>query len=305
MPKRQRKGGVKKGSRLPGPGSKRSKNDTPRSERSVEAGGPDGRNIAAAGTPSAPRKKRAADPQAVVPPGKRRKKEQSAGRSTKGGKKSTKDSSASPSEDKNKYLRNRDDYDVDTPENRKKLNATQQGFRPNEIQHYRTRNAERITWLVHFEDDELPKNAIFFYSCRPHLGGPFSAFSNFAISPFRYPKLHPTHIFSCVEQAYQYAKIMGQYKFAGDFELPSDVLCKANGEKMTVKRILRAILAEDSPSQIVKLGRATSYRRETHPEWWNRWWPAWEGTSPDVLTEMVFCKFYQNEGLKKLLLATG
>ncbi|KAI7676046.1 hypothetical protein KC318_g514 [Hortaea werneckii] len=305
MPKRQRKGGVKKGGGLPGPGSKRSKNDTPRSERSVEAEGPDGLSSAAAETPPAPRKKRAADPQAVVPPGKRRKKEQSAGRSNKGGKKSTKDSSASPSEDKNLYRRNRDDYDVDTPENRKKLNASQQGFRRNEIQHYRTRGAERITWLVHFEDDELPKNAIFFYSCRAHLGGPFSAFSNFAISPFRYPKLHPTHIFSCVEQAYQYAKIMGQYKFAGDFELPSDVLCKANGEKMTVKRILRAILAEDSPSQIVKLGRATSYRRETHPEWWNRWWPAWEGTSPDVLTEMVFCKFYQNEGLKKLLLATG
>ncbi|KAI6901723.1 hypothetical protein KC334_g7989 [Hortaea werneckii] len=99
--------------------------------------------------------------------------------------------------------------------------------------------------------------------------------------------------------------MLGQYKFAGDFELPSDVLRKANGEKMTVKMILRAILAEDSPSEIVKLGRATCYRRKTHPEWWNRWWPAWEGTSPDVLTEMVFCKFYQNEGLKKLLLATG
>ncbi|KAI7203645.1 hypothetical protein KC316_g2868 [Hortaea werneckii] len=96
-----------------------------------------------------------------------------------------------------------------------------------------------------------------------------------------------------------------QYKLAGDFELPREILCKANGERMTVEMILRAILAEDSPSAITKLGRATCYRVKTDPSWRNKWWPAWERVVPNLLTEMVFCKFYQNEEPKKLLLATG
>ncbi|KAI7217625.1 hypothetical protein KC333_g4128 [Hortaea werneckii] len=302
-PKRGKKRPGKKGGQLPGPGSKRSKHDTPNSERSVDAEGPDGRSTAAAETPSAPRKKRLADPQAAVPLEKRQTQEQSAG--SKGGKDLSKDSSASPSDEKNGYFRNRDDYDVDTPENRKKLNASQQGFGRNEIQHYRTSRAEKITWLIHYEDEQLPMNVIFFYSTKPHLAGPFSVFSNFAIAPFRYPRLHPTHIFSCVEQAYQYAKMLIQYKFAGDFELPPEILRKATGERMTVEMILRAILAEDSPSAIIKLGRATCYRVGTDPSWRNKWWPIWERVLPNLLTEMVFCKFYQNEGPKKLLLATG
>ncbi|KAI7383742.1 hypothetical protein KC336_g18317 [Hortaea werneckii] len=304
MPAGQRqKRQSEKGGGLPGPGSKRSKLDTPHSERIVEAEGPDGGSTAAGDTPPIPRKKRSADSQGVVPPGKRQKKEQQAG--GKGSKEPSKDSSATPSKEKNGYFRNRDDYDVDTPENRKKLNASRQGFGRDEIQHYRTSRAVKITWLIHYHDEELPMNVIFFYSSKPHLAGPFSVFSNFAITPFRYPRLHPTHTFSCVEQAYQYAKMHLQYTIAGDFELPPDILRQANGERMTVGMIVRAILAEDSPSAITTLGRATGYRLKTDLSWRNKWWPAWESVLPNLLTEMVFCKFYQNEEPKKLLLATG
>ncbi|KAI7493600.1 hypothetical protein KC367_g8524 [Hortaea werneckii] len=232
-PKQGQIRGAKKDGKSSGPGKKRSKIDTQLSKPVIEDS--DDGSTAALETPTAPRKKRAANLQPAVPPAKRQQKERPAG--GKGAKDSSKDSSATPSKEKNGYFRNRDDYDVDTPENRKKLNASQQGFGRNEIQHYRTSRAEKITWLIHYHDEELPMNVIFFYSSKPHLAGPFSVFSNFAITPFRYPRLHPTHIFSCVEQAYQYAKMHLQYTIAGDFELPPDILRQPNGERMTVGMI--------------------------------------------------------------------
>ncbi|KAI6867843.1 hypothetical protein KC323_g3303 [Hortaea werneckii] len=98
-PEIQSKRKVNDGGELPGPGSKRSKQDTPHMERIVEVEGPGGCSTTVSETPPAPQDNSASDSTAIEPSEKRQKQEQSAGNSNKGGKQSTKDSSASYSKD--------------------------------------------------------------------------------------------------------------------------------------------------------------------------------------------------------------
>ncbi|KAI7085409.1 hypothetical protein KC356_g5904 [Hortaea werneckii] len=88
MSKQQQEREFQKSSELPGPSSKHSKHEAPRSEQSVEAEGLDGRSTAAGETPLALRMKESADSTVVEPSGKDQKQGHSAGSSNKGGEES-------------------------------------------------------------------------------------------------------------------------------------------------------------------------------------------------------------------------
>ncbi|KAI6819291.1 hypothetical protein KC332_g9904 [Hortaea werneckii] len=88
MSKQQQEREFKKSSELPGPSSKHSKHEAPRSEQSVEAEGLDGRSTAAGETPLALRMKEPADSTVVEDSGKDQKQGHSAGSSNKGGEES-------------------------------------------------------------------------------------------------------------------------------------------------------------------------------------------------------------------------
>ncbi|KAI7263472.1 hypothetical protein KC345_g9144 [Hortaea werneckii] len=98
-PENQSKRKVNESGELPGPGSKRSKQDTLHMERIVEVEDPDGCSTTVSETPPAPQDNSAGDSTAIEPSEKRQKQGHFAGNSKEVGKQSTKDSSASHSKD--------------------------------------------------------------------------------------------------------------------------------------------------------------------------------------------------------------
>lgn len=125
----------------------------------------------------------------------------------------------------------------------------------------------KITWLIHFADDELDEDWIFFYSHQKHLGGPFYWMSNFADSPFRIPALHASHLFVSVEQAYQYAK--AKWIAMGEERLVDPDIIATTGPPLSSKDLLAAILRETDPHTIAALGRCFCGLAKTDPAWWD------------------------------------
>ncbi|KAF2768219.1 hypothetical protein EJ03DRAFT_375434 [Teratosphaeria nubilosa] len=193
---------------------------------------------------------------------------------------------------------NRDGVTETTP--RHMLNAKHQNFPPGEIQHGRTKDAMRITWPVHYADEDWNENRICFYSSLPHLGGCSNFLSNFYKCSFYEPKWRRK--FNGVEQQYQWVKTRCISELA-DERFSHAML--ADGEPISSKRLPALTIAQDNPQTIADLGRCFCSYMESDKKWWKQWNGMWQFMQPRVLYSALIAKFTDNKPLQDLLMMTG
>ena len=137
--------------------------------------------------------------------------------------------------------------------------------------------AERITWLVQYPnlvDGQLKgPSRIFFFSHVDYKGGPFTFLSNFYLCGFKVPGLNPHHVFSSVEEVYQFGKC-AIMSMAAAREI------RIGEARISTKHLASYILGIKDPVMNAYIGRAAAYLETEDPEWWKSWTQYWYANSP-------------------------
>lgn len=182
-----------------------------------------------------------------------------------------------------------------------KLNLDQRGLPQGELELGRMKGAERMTWLVQYQalrDGKiLGPQRVFFYSHVDYLGGPFTFLSNFFRCEFTVPYVHKTHVFTSVEQFYQFVKTCYMRAAPEKHVRFDDHTC-------STLALCALVLEFDEPDMSEYIGRSAR-QFQSDKKWWERWSQFWENDIEWTLLTALRAKFGQNRTLQQLLLMTG